>query len=919
MPWTADSLYQQIHPDNTPDASAIRGIINELYTEWVNEDCPPEHLHIWAAERFGLTIDGITEGTLKDGTARRITQIKKLHELMKSNDEIRADGDLCDRLVKISKIMTESRNSLRAACILFYQMDEMRSACIPDKWNPDSFFQFIDEDEKATNYQKILLYVLKELSADNYRRLDDQCFRQVHFTDSFGIEDTQAWEYVCDIKDYINQKVQKETCYTEWKYLTNPHDNSDKVVSNLLAQEHMEFPTLRMNRFMWSYQNGIYNVKDDMFWPFRTMILKSASDLTLQKLQTVKVDAQGDDVQQFEQQAPDMILPGNIKVWNVAGVRKWIKLEDVEQSDVITDDGKLKTLLEAKVVEFTSQINSRGNIWNLFKHDTSPPNEDIPSVCIRDVEIWGACADGSIPLDAVFKLTRNDVEYFFSNRKNMHIDGDIYTLDEPVFIQNVSPGTVVQIADGTQFRAVDVEFGYQTIFKMGDDFFSNVRGREYWPELAKDITACRQGMHFINVQDVTREKIQQLDAFEPGYPLHIEAAMLHSNVYIWNVGRKGQLSRQTIFQVDNQFFDNSNGRDPWYYPSGDKYVAEPPTHADVSVKFFDQPFRFEINSITDMTFDPQQIELPELKTIMKTQDLDEDTQMWLTAFLCRLFFPVGFDRWQVCLFIKGIAGSGKSTIAQIMRFFYHPRLISTLSANMEGKFGLSSIYKGLICICAEVRENFGLDQGDWQSACSGEEVSISIKNKTAIQHKWDTPFLWLGNELPNYRNNSGSVERRFFMIEFGRRVKKSDPNLFSKFLANIDLFQRKGVALYHQLLHTHGNNDIWAENVVGEQIKQFKKNVRSSCDALYSFLDDSSRFTMGGHLFMPAADFIEMYNEYRRENNFGRIQFTRDHYGAWFQEFDLCYLESAEKRNYHGTEMLKKFITGIDISVSTTE
>ena len=41
------------------------------------------------------------------------------------------------------------------------------------------------------------------------------------------------------------------------------------------------------------------------------------------------------------------------------------------------------------------------------------------------------------------------------------------------------------------------------------------------------------------------------------------------------------------------------------------------------------------------------------------------------------------------------------------------------------------------------------------------------------------------------------------MVEFRKKVMDSDPHLFDKFMNNIDLFQRKGVSLYHEALRKH--------------------------------------------------------------------------------------------------------------------
>lgn len=347
---------------------------------------------------------------------------------------------------------------------------------------------------------------------------------------------------------------------------------------------------------------------------------------------------------------------------------------------------------------------------------------------------------------------------------------------------------------------------------------------------------------------------------------------------------------------------------------GDKYVVIPPNGDNMTVKYFAQPFRFRITPDTEETFDPKKIVLPELDTIFKSQNLTDETVEWCLIMLARLFFKVGEkDRWQVVFFIKGVAASGKSTLAKLIRYMYPPNLITTLSSNVEAKFGLSAIYKGLICVCAEVKEDFGLNQADWQSAASGEEISIAIKNKTAIQHLWDTPFFFLGNELPDYKNASGSVDRRIFIIEFNYKIRNGgDPLLFDKLINNIDLFHRKSVRMYLDKVREHGDKDIWCAKpaLLSQQIYDFKVNMRSGVDVLFKYIN-SGIFEFDAEFEMEMDVFKSEYSAYRKENNEEKVRWNRDHYHATFQEKGVAVVKKDIPHG-DGTRVIsKQMLTGI--------
>ena len=776
--WTADELYDYVPGGGPPPSHEdVVCMIDELYQEWVpGYVADIAALHIWACERFQTSLDQIDPQTLKKSVDRRIMQLKTLFNLVRDHAELRDDGLVKEKVGRIAKVMREARNSLESCAILCYQLDNTKEMQIPDAWNPDDYFRHVADDEKLNTFQKLLLAVLKKFAADGLRRLNDECYEEIKKDG----ESTHAWRRVKTIKEYIFDKIQKETDYEEWKCLTNPHDNCDRIVAHLMHSSQIEFPVLVMNRYMWAYNNGLYNVLTDMFFPFAACYIANLADVTAESV-----------------------------------VRLACRKEAGEEDEVDT-------------------------------------------------------------LDASNALAQNGVLVW-----NVHSNGALMP---------------------------------ETCFRVGEAFYVNYCGRDQWPRLASEIQTFRRGLCFGNIADVRRSAVLELAPLQLSTRRPDDAiASLHDGVRVWNVLASGELTLESIFAVDDKYFSNKSGHEVWKTSDGAPYAVAPPTATDVAVKHFDVDFDFLITPETEATFDPRAIALPEMERIMEVQDLDPDSQEWLVLMLCRLFFPVGYDRWQVVLFIKGIAGSGKSTLAQIIRSFYPPTCITTLSSNIEAKFGLSAIYKGLVCVCAEVREDFGLDQAEWQSAVSGEEVQIAVKSKTAFSHKWDTPFFWLGNELPNYRNASGSVSRRIFMVEFRKKVHVSDPHLVAKFMKNIARFQRKGVSLYHAALRKHGERDIWSPGVLGTQLMEWFDRVKESSDQLYSFITNG-RFIFAPTAYMPLDDFKKEYFEFRRSGGHATVKWNTEHYDAVFQERSL--LVETETREYppgSGSTATKKWISGINL------
>ena len=152
------------------------------------------------------------------------------------------------------------------------------------------------------------------------------------------------------------------------------------------------------------------------------------------------------------------------------------------------------------------------------------------------------------------------------------------------------------------------------------------------------------------------------------------------------------------------------------------------------------------------------------------------------------------------------------------------------------------------------------------------------------------------------------------MVEFRKKVVDSDPHLFDKFMNNIDLFQRKGVALYHEALRKHGHKDIWAEGVLGRQLLEWFNRVKESTDALYTFLT-SGRFQFNSTLYMPLEDFKQDYFEFRRNGGHDKIRWNAEHYDAVFQETGLCIIPDSREypKGSSNAKVQKPWILGLDV------
>ena len=396
-----------------------------------------------------------------------------------------------------------------------------------------------------------------------------------------------------------------------------------------------------------------------------------------------------------------------------------------------------------------------------------------------------------------------------------------------------------------------------------------------------------------------------------------------------NLTSKGSIVKDTITHLSNcrdmQFPEIKKNRNVWSFQNGimigkewdgEKYVSrfyEYDTPACqsldptiVSCKYFDQ--KFDHYQELEDWYD---IPTPYMQCVMDYQRFNESVCRWLYVFIGRLCFDTGdMDSWQVIPFLKGIARSGKSTlITKVCKKFYDTEDVRTLSNNIEKKFGLWSIHDGFMFISPEVKGDLALEQAEFQSMVSGEDVSIARKNDKALSMTWNVPGILAGNEVPGYRDNSGSVLRRLVTWNFCRQVAKADPKLDEKLDGEIPAILCKCIRAYLEYSQKYNGDDIW--NVLPVYFKDVQGEVAKLTNPLQHFLS-SEKIVYAADKFIPQKLFISAFNAHCIENLLGRCKFNPDIYAGPFSSREI------EVRNdtciYNGTAYTaQSVIYGLDV------
>lgn len=386
------------------------------------------------------------------------------------------------------------------------------------------------------------------------------------------------------------------------------------------------------------------------------------------------------------------------------------------------------------------------------------------------------------------------------------------------------------------------------------------------------------------------EKVSKIDVF-------VENLFQKENFALWSKFTKSGNVRKNLIEHltvcnDSQFpelkkdrhvfsFKNglyvtkdSDGKPKFYPYTSDAFKCLDPTI--VSSKYFD------VNFDNDDYVHWYDIPTPSLDAILNYQKFDDDVKKCIMYFIGRMLYEVNeMEKWQVIMFLKGMASTGKGMICQLSTYFYEDEDIGTLGDNPEKQFGLSAIYDKFAFIAPEITGRFGLGQADFQSMVSGENVSIGRKFKTAESVRWTVPGILAGNEPPGYHDNSGSIQRRLVTIPFPIQVKPEDidTELPDKLRAEVPMIMRKVNEAYHEAVANFVTGGIWA--YLPQAIKNTREEMALSTNALRHFMA-APCIEYDAHKEIPLNLLITHFNEHCKANNLGRYKFTPDFYNGPF-------------------------------------
>ena len=362
--------------------------------------------------------------------------------------------------------------------------------------------------------------------------------------------------------------------------------------------------------------------------------------------------------------------------------------------------------------------------------------------------------------------------------------------------------------------------------------------------------------------------------------------------------------------IDNQFPVLKKERHTFSFKNGIYFAKYIEDDGEVSQRFFtwENLKNANVSNICaskffNYTFDHgdvaandwKTVETPILDQILKYQEIEQDVIDIVYVMIGRLIYEINdLDAWQVIFFFQGQAGTGKSTITlNVCKNIYEEEDVGVVSNNIQKKFGLADIVDGLMFVAPEIKRDFSMEQGEFQSIISGDKVTINIKHQKSQFINWSKPGVMAGNETPDFVDNSGSIQRRIVTLKFDKKVKNGDLSLGKRLNGEMPSIIKKCNCAYQEFAKKYGNVNIWT--VLPEYFIKTQNMIAQATNPLMHFLCNGKlEFKEGSYI--PEKAFIQEFNHHCSENNYAKPRFNPDFYIGPFSQYNIKVVKNQKRR-----------------------
>ncbi|GMF60615.1 unnamed protein product [Phytophthora fragariaefolia] len=260
----------------------------------------------------------------------------------------------------------------------------------------------------------------------------------------------------------------------------------------------------------------------------------------------------------------------------------------------------------------------------------------------------------------------------------------------------------------------------------------------------------------------------------------------------------------------------------------------------------------QVRTYIDSKFEIDNDYAPLLDQYLKFQ-FDAETIEFIYFMIGRLMTKLN-DKFDFMVFLFGEGGSGKSLLMNLVKYSFAHDQVGILSNSHQEQFGLSEYAKKQI-LCCDDMNNLAktLPKADFLSMGTRGSVQCPVKGKGSIPvHDWDIPTIINSNKLPNYKDESGEVVRRFMVANFEKIIPEESRNTN---LENEIKTQEFGVFLhrcrstYLRFCSKYKNKGV--ETFCPVSFIENRNLLRMATNNTYQFISEKCKYQEGASISVP--------------------------------------------------------------------
>ena len=212
---------------------------------------------------MGNFIDDPNDVDIEDVKKQYNEYMSEFSKLLKSVHEMDEKKMGRDNAVKIEiglpKIMKVCEQTYESIICLFRIKEYANPSS--DSPNYKSILKPPLDISKANSKQKLILRLLRSLSTEKLRNLNGKCWEEIYTPDGYP---TQAYKSVCEIEGYIKKKCDRFLDPENWLILTGTSSKNtlSDITHTLSEVPDIDFPAVKLDRYKFSFANGIFVTKE---------------------------------------------------------------------------------------------------------------------------------------------------------------------------------------------------------------------------------------------------------------------------------------------------------------------------------------------------------------------------------------------------------------------------------------------------------------------------------------------------------------------------------------------------------------------------------------------------------------------------------------------------------------------------------